>query len=1035
MKHIQYCGLAMLLAGVWGTTLTTSAAETYLGAEAVLQKIKAKQGAPPEPEKKADPGVALRKQIAEFGTKVRTMAPEAAAKEWLGYFDQLGKMKPQNNGRPNLKELPASLNDLLEALPPPAAWPALEKAVQARPAAKGKELNREQGLKLLVYTLNKNSQARQALIGELEKQAKEADSSESYAYQSIFQELRNAMLASIDDPKIIMQMLEQQVAEGQGEYGREDIEVPNLVAIVGEKEAEAFLRRALVKPKIKLNVTSGTATQKLAQKLALELIKDLKTAQWKLVDSLEAVDLYEAMEKKFATKEEAAVATPVIPNLPTITRNRGFGADYEQQQAKLYYLLGLIAKQRTADAVKVAKEIGKEQSAYLPPDAIAAMEKAGYSRPLADFFYALLKENPGLPFWANYVQISANVGQTDKMLELARESAARKDLDPKKHKYVASMLVSALLAADKVDEGVAQLRQLTTSKDKDEAEDDDENPYSMVESGSAGVKLARIGHLMQKPEWIEEGLKMARKSLVDGGAVQSRYGSRDGELELAALLLELNRGIEAEQLVLDYLAKQPVTTNPRNNYMGVNVSRQALHLLTAIYHQAGRSADVLTIFNDASGWQAKDAKDIYLESSDGNSYSHYHKRQQPAGFLLAHALIKANRAAEARPIINALLDQMPGIDRGYELLLMVDAANAGAKLDELYARDQFEERPLIWKGKLLLDAGQLDEAEKVIRKAVAVDPSDGEQGPDDRMRVYTILADIRDRKGDKKEAELFRGAVKAIRLSEQADKFAQAGLLKRAVQMYQDSLKHFADAYCIQSRLAIQLSEMGMHKEAEAYYQKAYELMPDSFGRVESHCFGCERAFSGDRAQGIAERVFTKLVTERPDKPQVHYLLGYLRHEQERHDDALPLFRKAVQLDPDYLNAWVKLQETMEHVRLPLAERDRVTLQILRLDPLFHHARTSFRDLADLAGLWEQIDKAQALKQKPPGALYELAASKKAMEAKAKNVSDEENLYNRMSYLENQNRQLTPARALQGVTFIQASVQLMGGRGGSAWFD
>jgi hypothetical protein len=52
-------------------------------------------------------------------------------------------------------------------------------------------------------------------------------------------------------------------------------------------------------------------------------------------------------------------------------------------------------------------------------------------------------------------------------------------------------------------------------------------------------------------------------------------------------------------------------------------------------------------------------------------------------------------------------------------------------------------------------------------------------------------------------------------------------------------------------------------------------MMPDSFGRVESHCFGCERAFDGERAQSIAERVFTGIAAKRPDNPQVHYLLGY----------------------------------------------------------------------------------------------------------------------------------------------------------------
>ena len=52
----------------------------------------------------------------------------------------------------------------------------------------------------------------------------------------------------------------------------------------------------------------------------------------------------------------------------------------------------------------------------------------------------------------------------------------------------------------------------------------------------------------------------------------------------------------------------------------------------------------------------------------------------------------------------------------------------------------------------------------------------------------------------------------------------------------------FADAYCIQSRLALRYSELGDYVKAEQHYQRAFELMPDSFGRIESHCFGCEGA-------------------------------------------------------------------------------------------------------------------------------------------------------------------------------------------------
>ena len=70
--------------------------------------------------------------------------------------------------------------------------------------------------------------------------------------------------------------------------------------------------------------------------------------------------------------------------------------------------------------------------------------------------------------------------------------------------------------------------------------------------------------------------------------------------------------------------------------------------------------------------------------------------------------------------------------------------------DELFARDQFEERPLIWKAHVLRQQKKLDDAEKTIRQAIAIDPSDGEEGRGDRMRAYAELADILDAQGNQK---------------------------------------------------------------------------------------------------------------------------------------------------------------------------------------------------------------------------------------------------------------------------------------------
>jgi tetratricopeptide (TPR) repeat protein len=318
----------------------------------------------------------------------------------------------------------------------------------------------------------------------------------------------------------------------------------------------------------------------------------------------------------------------------------------------------------------------------------------------------------------------------------------------------------------------------------------------------------------------------------------------------------------------------------------------------------------------------------------------------------------------------------------------------------------------------------LEEAEKTVRQAISIDPSDGESGRGDRMRAYAELADIREARGDKKEADTYRQIVQAIRISENADQFYTAGLLKRAIAMYQEGLDHFADAYCIQSRMAIQLAALGKTKEAAEHYRRAYELMPDSFGRVESHCFGCERVFNGHQAQSIAEKVFTQLVAERPNKPQVYYVLDYLQSEEGHYNEAWTNFSTAVHLDPDYLNAWVEMRSAGQQTLVRQTEKDEITFNILRLDPLQRHSSPDFTGVSDLPKLWDAMAAAMVLQPKSDSNLFPLNASKLALEKKAKDSGDTSFQWQMMES-EQPRQDSSPAMAIARTSFVSLAGQLM----------
>ena len=1008
-----------LLAVVLGFSANS---QTYLGANAALRRVEELNAKPGATNENADPQSKLRADLKAFELAVTNYPPDQAAKGWLELGDRSAKIQSQPGRMFNPAAMPVQADELLGALPTPADWKELASAIAARPAAKGRAEMPETGLRFLAASLTGDADGRKREIATLQAKAKDSDPQTMMVYRGILQQLSQAILSMSDDPDAILMTLERQLDSTQERGFPMPITVPNLVSQVGPEKAEAFLRKALVRPSISLQFQTPNETSRLGQKLALELMDQLKTPQWGLVNSLDAVDLYEALEKHFAAVTNKSVALPGLPDVDLPPEESDMMG--QKPQAQAWYFLGLISKDRPKDAVAVAKKLGGGRRVYLPPEAIKGMERAGYTAALDNFFYELLSQDSALPFWDEYVQLAAKAGTTDRMLKLARAAAASQDLSDNKKEGIHRVLFKALLAADAVDEGVEEIRRLIA------LEPSAPQQFSGDEShGQLGITLAQIGVLLQKPEWTEEGIAAAKKWLQQGTG-EPEFAFETGPVvdSLEEILFKLNRGPEAELSLTEALARSTRETKGREAmYYGASGTPQILTAMTVLYDQAGRSADVLALLEQSPNWGAADLSGLFETSmmpEFGLMQLHTGSSTPPVPYLAAKALLAAGRKEEAGKITDELLNRKPGLDRGYELLLELKGPEAISRLDELFAGDQFEERPLIWKAHLLRQQNKLAEAETIIRQAIAIDPSDGEEGRGDRMRAYSELADIREARGDKKEADFYREVVKAIRLSEDADQFYKAGLLKRAIPMYEEGLNHFADAYCIQSRLAIQLAGLGKNQEAEEHYRRAYELMPDSFGRVESHCFGCERVFDGERAQGIAEKAFTKMVAERPDKPQVHYLLGYLREEQERYHEACTNYLAAARLDSNYLNAWIKVQGISEHVLMPPKQRDEIAFNILRLDPLQRHGRARFDGVSDLPGLWSAVAAAAARQPAPATNLFTLTASKAALEKK-KDKPDEQMGFNMQEAMQAEGAALSPGRALAQTPFVRLAGQLI----------
>jgi tetratricopeptide (TPR) repeat protein len=932
----------------------------------------AQKPAPPKaPSKAQDPIEVLRHDLEAFRDKAASLPPQEAARGWLALTDRYAvTVKAANAGNQPEGREPLSFQEVLAVLPPPVAWNALTAEIKARQPVAARQTSRDLSLLLLTHVLQNDQAAQWKDLDALEARLAKTKEDEKAELAQTIMGLSEALTKQSGDLKRILQGIELQLAIRQVNPSEENMTLPDLVSLLGPQKAESLLRRVLVTSSATVEIPVGDVTRRLAQRLALELAARVKVPQWKLAESLDATELYVALQKRFV---KTAKARPMADMAHAVTRQH---SDNGEKTARTYYLLGLIVKGRTQQATEVARSFGTEQEeSYLLREALTALDRSGHTRALSDFLHAQLTQNPNLPFWDIYIESAPRTGQTGPMLALVRAAAARKDLSKARRASLQTHLYQALLSADQIDAAVTLMRQILTAPNQSEGRE-------TYERAQTALQLVRLGYYLKKDAWIKDGITFVNTTLQAGDANLIRSISG----EYANLLREMGRFVEAEQTLIAALV-HAVQDRPGEGLgdggASIPQGREELIGLAQLYHQAGRSNDVMTLLDKAPNWMAKNVSELDATASR-EAYNF------PMEYIAAVALAETGKSAEAEALLKSLLAKNGGFDPAYERLLALKGQDILPFLDTLFLHNRFEERPLIWKATVLQRAGRLEEAEKTIREAIAIDPSDGEERHGDRMRAYIVLADIREAQGDRPQATLYREAVRSIRISEHADDLLHVGLVTRAITLYQEALTHFSDAYCIQSRLAIQMMERGNLEEAEEHYRRAYELMPDSFGRMESHCFGCEGVFRGKVAESNAEKVFQELRKKTPNKPQVHYLLGYLREEQGRYAEALVYYREAVALDPDYINAWSRIQGLGEHIALPQSLRNIAALNQMRL----RNDVDALSEVTDLRAAWAAVQSARAAN--PPRnkiLLYPLAASKAALdkleaEYRAKNGSD-----------------------------------------------
>ncbi|MDZ4818379.1 MAG: hypothetical protein SGJ20_05340 [Planctomycetota bacterium] len=557
------------------------------------------------------------------------------------------------------------------------------------------------------------------------------------------------------------------------------------------------------------------------------------------------------------------------------------------------------------------------------------------------------------PVWE--FQVAVLSGKFDDAISVLKKVALDTENGPEQQLVVHAALIRLLFRADRTEEATEYsenyLRQLGEV----------ELPFGMQLSAR---ELANIANRLNIDELRDSTLRIALEDERRFYERQPNTPVQYSDYAITKLLLDADQGEKAIELAkqqIELIQQQQRQKKPPAYANQIVASLQAtlpyvLHLME-VYHSLGHHQQVVDLIEDSPLWPCADLVDM----SHGGIFI----GTKPLGYFAASSFAAIGERDKGLRSLDALFYRQRDFDPAFKLLIHLEKDNPQkviARLDAMIAADPFEDRPLIWKAKLLIGMGKFAEAEAAARRAIEINPADEGQPRGDRMRAYAVLAEVLERQGKKEVAKPYQKIVKAIRIAEDADRFAAAKLTARAVTLYREALLEAPQLYCVHLGLASQLRMLSQYAESEKHFRRGFELMPQFVGRKERQFLRLRSLIHEREVQRFADESFNHLLKASPTNPRVHFSVGLLRMLQDRNREACLSFCKSAELDPNCVNTWLYLRRIPLQLHNDPPAMDLAVLNLLRLDPWSYQSDrcsgTDDRnlDVTDLQGLWRVVN-------------------------------------------------------------------------------
>ena len=809
---------------------------------------------------------------------------------------------------------------VLSALPGPQSWPFIQEGLSKLPAAKSS------AIKAFLNDLLGNNSAILKYL-EAKRTAILADGTPNMQADEIaVEELPIAQRAG--DTALVSKLCQArakaQISIWPG--------LSTLEGFVGRARMESIIRAKLEAATDSVQDLQDARIKPIARQVVLSDLTHLKAPQWMLVDGLGDYAFVAAQVSRFGEKSLDPSST-----------------------AGIVYGLGLAEAGKTDQAVRFFSNAKPDDNGGWQPNVQEDKPQWG------SLFAAtsmLLDRRPIPTLEPVYVQLGQFLGRSEDVFKRIDVWLAEPGISPVARQNLLGIRASLELASPHPESAVSDLEQAITIP----------NPYNVENSAD---RLIALG--------VETGNLDIVSFAAKAAASTSTVG---GQPPFFDAYNRMGRLADAQNACLNAITD---THNVNTAAEGEGHLKYAFpgigNQLAEVYYEAKQPPQVIALLDEYRKWGASDLESL-LTQDRNDEEGRFLAAGRPLGFYAAWAFAQTGDQAKAVRILRALVCLDLKDDAPFELLNRLQEQALLPLYDRLIAAYPCETRPLMWKGDLLLKLGKPADAEKAVRAAIALDPTDLDAPTGCREAAYGILSRILRAEGKPDEADQCHKVVEAASLVERAHELKEYGIKSRAMEILEQAIDKNPKDFEAHLGYADILNELGRDSDAQHEYRIAAGLALSSEGPTGRRRYGWyfDRPSGGPFAEEVA-----RLLKEHPTDPGLLTLAGDLSVQTGDDREALADYEHAVAANPKYLRAWQGITDLAQSGVPSAAQCRQAVLALIQLAPLGYVNSDAIAASGDFAALWQAYDRAYRLLPIPSSEpLYPLAASARSLKSGSK---------------------------------------------------